>query len=87
MSYPDAGIGIIFLPFAFPAQQALAAAAAFELYGTIYGTRLGLAHVSHLAGLATGAAYVYFDLYSKVWMPLKVGMYQMRYGIKILDED
>lgn len=79
MSYPDAQIGIILLPFSFPAQQALAGLAAFEVFGTIFGTRTGLAHVSHLTGLATGAGYVYFDLASNIWKQLKLRIYRARY--------
>ena len=79
MSYPDAQIGIILLPFSFPAQQALAGLAAFEIYGTVIGTRMGLAHVSHLTGLAIGAGYVYFDLASNLWKRLKLRIYKAHF--------
>ncbi|CAF9926801.1 MAG: hypothetical protein GOMPHAMPRED_004228 [Gomphillus americanus] len=80
MSHPDAGIGIIFLPFSVPAQQALYGLAAFELYGTIFGWGLGLAHISHLTGLAVGVSYVYYNGGIHVWRNLKKFIYEVESG-------
>ena len=76
MSYPDAAIGILFLPFSFPAQQALYGMAAFELYGAIFGFGWRFAHMSHLAGLAVGVSYVYYDGATLVWRNLKKYIYE-----------
>lgn len=72
MSYPDAGIGIILIPGSLPAQQALGILAAFETYGLFVGFKsLPFAHSAHLAGLAIGSAYVYFDGKSNMWKPTR----------------
>lgn len=72
MSYPDNQLGIILIPFSLPASQFLLGVAAFETYGLFVGfKRLPLAHAAHLAGLAMGAAYVYWDGRERVWRPVK----------------
>ncbi|KAH8673928.1 hypothetical protein BX600DRAFT_456549 [Xylariales sp. PMI_506] len=72
MSYPDAGIGIILIPGSIRAQEALALIAAFETYGMFVGFKsLPFAHSAHLAGLAMGSAYVYFDGKRRLWKPTK----------------
>ena len=71
-SNPDAELGLMLIPGSLPASQFLACLVAFETYGLFVGfKRLPLAHASHLAGLAIGSAYVYFDLRQKLWEPLK----------------
>lgn len=80
MSYPNAQIGIMFLPGSVDAQQALGLIAAFETYGVIFGIPfLRLGHSVHLAGLAIGAAYIYFDGKGRIWKATKrVAFNQMR---------
>ena len=81
MDYPEAKIGVIFLPFTFiPAQQALVGIAVFETYGLFVGFKtLPFAHAAHLAGIAIGSAYVYFDGPKKVWKPArKMAFKQMK---------
>ena len=81
MEYPENRIGIIFLPFTFiPAQDALAALALFETYGLFIGIKsLPFAHAAHLAGIAIGSAYVYFDGKTKLWKRVrKIAFKQMR---------
>ncbi|KAL1895451.1 hypothetical protein Sste5346_005257 [Sporothrix stenoceras] len=72
MSYPDNQLGIVLIPGSLPASQFLLGVAAFETYGLFVGfKRLPLAHAAHLAGLAMGAAYVYWDGRDRVWRPVK----------------
>lgn len=72
MSYPDNQLGIVLIPGSLPASQFLLGVAAFETYGLFVGfKRLPLAHAAHLAGLAMGAAYVYYDGRDRVWRPVK----------------
>ncbi|KAK6843824.1 hypothetical protein PG987_004684 [Apiospora arundinis] len=72
MSNPRAEIGIMFVPGSLPAQQALLALTAFELYGLFVGIRwLPLGHAAHLTGLAVGAAYVQFDGRKHLWTPAR----------------
>jgi rhomboid-like protein len=72
MSYPDAGVGIILLPFTVPASQAIIGMAAIDLYGLFIGIRfLPFAHAAHLAGLACGSAYVYFNGRDNIWGPMR----------------
>ena len=81
MQYPDAKIGVLFLPFTYiAAQQALALLAAFEAYGLFVGFKtLPFAHGAHLAGIAIGAAYVHFDGKNLVWKPAReIAFKQMR---------
>lgn len=81
MEYPQAKIGIIFLPFlSLPAQELLAAFAAFEAYGLFVGIRsIRFAHAAHLAGMAIGAGYVYLDGRNRLWNPArKVAFQQMQ---------
>ena len=81
MEYPQHQIGILFLPFTYiPAQQALAAVAAVETYGLFIGIKwLPFAHAAHLAGMAVGTAYIYFDGKNRLWNPArKVAFQQLR---------
>ena len=72
MQYPEAHVGIILLPFSFPARDALAALVAFEAYGLFRGFRnLHFAHGAHLGGLAVGVAYVAFDGKNRLWKPAR----------------
>ncbi|KJR81995.1 rhomboid-like protein [Sporothrix schenckii 1099-18] len=72
MSYPDKQLGIVLIPGSLPASQFLLGVAAFETYGLFVGfKRLPLAHAAHLAGLALGVAYVYYDGRDRVWRPVK----------------
>lgn len=72
MSYPNAGIGIILIPGSLPAQDALMALAAFEIWGTFIGySFISVAHAAHLTGLGIGVAYVYFDGGNTLWKPTK----------------
>lgn len=71
-AHPDTNLGLVLIPGSIPAPQFMACLVAFEAYGLFFGfKRLPLAHASHLAGLAIGSAYVYFDLSSKLWEPLR----------------
>jgi rhomboid-like protein len=80
MSYPNAQIGIIFLPGSVDAQLALGLIAAFETYGLIFGIPfLRWGHSVHLAGLALGTAYAHFDGQGRVWNATRrIAFTQMR---------
>jgi rhomboid-like protein len=84
MSYPNSGIGIMFVPGSIPAEQALVALFAFETWGTVIGfSRIaflrGIGHSAHLGGLCAGVAYVGFDGKKKLWQPTrKFAFNQMR---------
>lgn len=71
LSYPQAGIGILFIPGSLPAPQALALLSLFELYGLFRGYGFRLAHGAHLGGLLVGAAYIQFDGRKYVWNPTR----------------
>ncbi|CAK7238162.1 hypothetical protein SEUCBS140593_010388 [Sporothrix eucalyptigena] len=72
VAYPNHQLGIILIPGSLPASQFLWLLAAFETYGLFRGfKRLPLAHAAHLAGLAIGAGYVYFDGQKRVWQPVR----------------
>ncbi|KAK8090342.1 hypothetical protein PG997_005303 [Apiospora hydei] len=72
MANPRAEIGIMFVPGSLPAQQALLALTAFEMYGLFVGIPwLPLGHAAHLTGLAVGAAYVHFDGRRYLWTPTR----------------
>lgn len=74
MSEPDRNFGILFVPgVRFTAQQLLGGLTAFELAGVIWGIPFlpFLGHATHLAGLATGMAYVYFDGKKRLWQPTR----------------
>ncbi|CAK7272316.1 hypothetical protein SEPCBS119000_005057 [Sporothrix epigloea] len=72
MAYPDRQLGVILIPFSLPASQFLLGLAAFETYGLFVGfKRLPLAHAAHLAGLALGSAYVYWDGQRHIWAPVQ----------------
>ncbi|CAK7562457.1 MAG: hypothetical protein SEPTF4163_000301 [Sporothrix epigloea] len=72
MAYPDRQLGVILIPLSLPASQFLLGLTAFEMYGLFVGfKRLPLAHAAHLAGLAMGSAYVYFDGQRHIWAPVQ----------------
>ncbi|RYP30404.1 hypothetical protein DL766_004882 [Monosporascus sp. MC13-8B] len=71
MTYPDASIGVVFIPVSFPAQSVLAAVALFEVYGLYIGKWMRLGHAAHLAGLAAGSAYVHFKGNERLWEPAR----------------
>ncbi|KAF2727622.1 hypothetical protein EJ04DRAFT_478746 [Polyplosphaeria fusca] len=76
MQYPEAKIGIIFIPIYFAASSALPFFMAFDAYGMIKGFRgLNLGHAAHLSGALIGIAYSYFDGRNNLWYPL-VGMWK-----------
>ncbi|KAF7555889.1 hypothetical protein G7Z17_g1826 [Cylindrodendrum hubeiense] len=76
MLFPDAQVGLLFLPGSIPADQALAGIALFETYGLAVGfKRLNFGHAAHLAGLAIGSGYVYFDGKRRVWQPARRFMF------------
>ncbi|CAK7214517.1 hypothetical protein SBRCBS47491_002169 [Sporothrix bragantina] len=80
MSYPNRQLGIILIPFSLPASDFLALLAAFETYGLFVGfKRLPLAHAAHLAGLAIGSAYVYFDAKRYIWRPVQRWTFRVYY--------
>ncbi|MCJ1328024.1 hypothetical protein MMC10_004699 [Thelotrema lepadinum] len=80
VQYPEAPVGIIFLPFSFAARDALAALALFDAYGLFVGYKsIKFAHAAHLGGMAVGAAYVYLDGKNTLWKPArKVAFRQMK---------
>ncbi|KAK8048287.1 hypothetical protein PG994_010017 [Apiospora phragmitis] len=80
MTNPHAEIGIMFVPGSLPAQQALMALTAFELYGLFFGIPfMPLLHAGHLTGLAVGAAYVQFDGRKRLWIPARrLAFYSLR---------
>lgn len=79
LSYPEAQIGIIFVPISVAASQGLAALLAFEMYGTFWRNVGRLGHGAHLGGLVAGMAYVHFDGAENLWRPTRRFVYnQMR---------
>ncbi|KAI0386701.1 hypothetical protein F5Y04DRAFT_242163 [Hypomontagnella monticulosa] len=84
-TYPDARIGIIFLPGSYPMQNVAAAVILFEMYGLFVGfPRWNLGHGAHLAGLAVGSAYVYFDGQKRLWRPARRFTFQCMKRLKAL---
>ncbi|KAI1140338.1 hypothetical protein F5Y05DRAFT_378039 [Hypoxylon sp. FL0543] len=70
--HPDGKIGIIFIPGTYPVRDVMAALVLFELGGLFIGyPTISLAHAAHLAGLALGSAYVYFDGKKHIWRPTR----------------
>ncbi|KAI1465950.1 rhomboid-domain-containing protein [Daldinia caldariorum] len=68
--YPEASIGILFVPGSYSAQNFLLALVAFETCGLFFGIPLvKFAHGQHLAGLAIGWAYARYDGKKHVWRP------------------
>ncbi|KAH7130125.1 hypothetical protein B0J11DRAFT_457104 [Dendryphion nanum] len=71
MEYPNAGVGIILLPFSVAASSFLPFVMAFDAYGMVFGIRgLNLGHAAHLSGALLGVGYSYFDGKNKIWKPL-----------------
>ncbi|KAF2099207.1 hypothetical protein NA57DRAFT_56821 [Rhizodiscina lignyota] len=72
MSYPNAGVGIIFIPISIPAQYGFAALLAYETYGVVRGfSGSRIAHGAHLGGLLVGSAYVYINGKKNIWTPTR----------------
>ena len=73
LSYPDAEVEILFLPFlTFTAKQVVTSFALLDLWGLLFGLKwLRFAHGAHLGGLAAGAAYFYWDGSRRVWKPAR----------------
>ncbi|KAF1993206.1 hypothetical protein P154DRAFT_503860 [Amniculicola lignicola CBS 123094] len=71
MQYPDAGLGIIFLPFSIPALYALPGVMAFDLAG-VFGAfpKLHLGHAAHFSGAMIGICYSLFNGKEQLWNPL-----------------
>jgi rhomboid-like protein len=83
--YPEAKVGIIFLPFYFPAQQALAGFALYDLYGMLVGFKsLRFAHAAHLGGMAIGSAYVAFDGNRRIWKPTRRLVFNIMMQLNLL---
>ncbi|KAF2275585.1 uncharacterized protein EI97DRAFT_399781 [Westerdykella ornata] len=71
MQYPDAGLGIMFLPFSIAAKNMLPMVMAFDAYGAVRGyPGLHLGHAAHLGGALMGVAYSYLDGKDRLWKPL-----------------
>ncbi|KAK7409366.1 hypothetical protein QQX98_008428 [Neonectria punicea] len=76
MLFPDAQVGLLLLPGSLPAEEALMGIALFETYGLAVGFKsLNFGHAAHLAGLAIGTGYVYFDGNRRVWKPTRRFMF------------
>ncbi|KAI1662720.1 hypothetical protein F4813DRAFT_384301 [Daldinia decipiens] len=70
--YPDARLGIMFIPGSYTVENFMTALVLFEVYGLFIGfPYIHLAHAAHLSGLAVGAAYVYFDGKNRLWRPTR----------------
>ncbi len=62
--FPNAGLGLIFIPVPIPAKYFVPLILAFDLYaglngGSIFGSSTGIAHFAHLGGAITGLVVVY----------------------------
>lgn len=58
MRFPNAPLGIMFLPFEFKAKYFMMAIVAYEIFATISGVSLfgsNIAHMAHVGGAAMGA--------------------------------
>ncbi|KAI1380940.1 hypothetical protein F4677DRAFT_405185 [Hypoxylon crocopeplum] len=67
---PNAEVGIMFLPGSYSIQNVVAAMVLFEACGLFIGFPFfNIGHGAHLAGLAVGSAYVYFDGKRYMWRP------------------
>ncbi|RYP08156.1 hypothetical protein DL764_002063 [Monosporascus ibericus] len=84
MTYPEAPIGIVFIPVSFPAQSVLAAVALVEMYGLFIGKWMRLGHAAHLAGLAAGSAYVHFKGNERLWEPARRFMFHQMRRLKMV---
>ncbi|OTB07063.1 hypothetical protein M426DRAFT_318428 [Hypoxylon sp. CI-4A] len=70
MLYPDARVGIMFLPGTYSIENLVASLVVFDAVGLFVGIPyLNFAHAAHLGGLAAGAAYAYFDGRRRLWIP------------------
>ncbi|KAI8962906.1 hypothetical protein F5Y11DRAFT_176033 [Daldinia sp. FL1419] len=72
MMYPDARLGIMFIPGSYSVNNFLTGLVLFDLWGLFIGipyVRLG--HAAHLAGLAIGSAYVHYDGKRYIWRPAR----------------
>lgn len=72
MLYPDAQLGLLFIPGSVPVEYAMVGIAAFETYGLVRGFRsINFGHAAHLAGLAIGLGYVHFNGNRRLWQPTR----------------
>ncbi|KAF2240949.1 hypothetical protein BU26DRAFT_611160 [Trematosphaeria pertusa] len=71
MQYPDAGVGILFVPYYMDAQYFLPAIMLFDFVGMVRGySFVNFGHAAHLAGASMGIVYSYFDGKNRIWKPL-----------------
>lgn len=83
--YPDGEIGIMFLPGSYSARDMLAAMVVFETFGLFIGIPyVRFAHGAHLAGLAAGTAYVYFDGKKHIWNPTRRSVFYLMKRLKMV---
>ncbi|KAH7061934.1 hypothetical protein BKA63DRAFT_456828 [Paraphoma chrysanthemicola] len=71
MQYPNAGLGIMFVPVHFDAQYVLPAIMLFDFIGMVRGySFVNFGHAAHLSGALLGVAYSTLDGNNKLWKPL-----------------
>ncbi|KAI5860233.1 hypothetical protein GGS23DRAFT_240593 [Durotheca rogersii] len=71
-AHPNERMGVIFIPGSLPVQEMLTYLTLFETYGLFVGIPgLNFAHAAHLAGIAAGSAYVYFNGTRRIWRPTR----------------
>jgi rhomboid-like protein len=77
--YPHEKMGIMFLPFSFDAQSLLGGLMAFDAIGAAGLLKsLQLGHGAHLTGALLGIAYVRFDGYHNLWLPMTTFFKRLR---------
>ncbi|KAL6075632.1 Rhomboid family intramembrane serine protease [Balamuthia mandrillaris] len=68
LAFPDTHLGIIFLPFAWPAINVTTAVLAFDVIGMLGRLKLGLDHAAHIGGALFGYGYFHaLKHYLKNW--------------------
>ncbi|OTA70182.1 hypothetical protein K449DRAFT_380204 [Hypoxylon sp. EC38] len=83
--YPDGKIGIVFLPGSYSVRDMLAAMVIFETIGLFIGIPfVHFAHGAHLAGLAAGTAYAYFDGKNHIWRPTRRSVFYWMKRLKMV---
>ncbi|KAF3003673.1 hypothetical protein E8E13_008554 [Curvularia kusanoi] len=71
MEYPNAQLGILFLPVSFEAQYFFPAVMLFDLVGVIRGySFVNFGHAAHLSGALIGVGYSYFNGKDNLWKPM-----------------
>ncbi|KAF2024562.1 hypothetical protein EK21DRAFT_78411 [Setomelanomma holmii] len=71
MQYPNAGLGIMFVPVHFDAQYVLPAIMLFDFIGMVRGySFVNFGHAAHLSGALVGVAYSTLDGNNRLWKPL-----------------